>query len=419
MACKKDTPQNEGIIERFLQSYNYAENTRKHYRSNLKKYFNYLGVNPETYFDKKRDYKNDLLSFVRSLYDRPPLTQKCLINSVKQFLSEYDVDLKPKVWRNIRNRGKRQKPVTQDKIPTNAELKQILQHGDIKERTLFLVLSSSGMRIGEATQIEWYDIDFEKRRINIKAEYTKTGSHRVTFFTEEAQDSLLEWKKVLEDYHRNKKKRYWYYRKFFDGNNEIKPDNRVFPFCEDSARHMWRKLIYKAGPPFNEQDKTTRRYLYHVHSLRKYFSARLKVNKMPNDMVERLMGHEEKYHGCYNVFTQKELHKFYNEHSPCLSVFSDMGKIEGIIESKLQEQNTSISSLVSKNKALNEEMETLRVELSKIKFFYKNVTGLIDPEVLEKIDKENEKREREKILPEEFLKYYKDEVPTNISQINK
>jgi len=405
---------NSRIIEDFLGSYNFAETTKNHYRSNLKKYFEFLNVDPDTYFEKDQNYKEDVLSFARSLNDRAPLTIKCNLNSVKQFLSEYDVELKPKIWRNIRNRGRRYRPITENKIPTNEELKQILQHGDIKARALFLVLNSSGMRIGEATKITWDDIDFKTRKISIKAGYTKTDNSRYTFISGEALDALIEWKKNIKNYHKNKEKKSWYYRKSLNEKNIIKYYNRVFPFCEDTARFMWNNLLNKAGKPLNRRDPITKRYIYHLHTLRKFFSTRLKISKMPNDMVERLMGHEEKYHGAYNNFSDEELYKFYNEHSSCLSVFSDRRKINDIVESKLQEQNTAISSLVSKNKDLNEEMETLRVELSKIKFYYKSVVGMIGPEVLDKIDKENEK-----ITAEEFLKYEKNEAPMNISVTDK
>jgi len=400
---------NSRIIEDFLEGYNFAENTKSLYRSNLKKYFEFLNVDSDTYFEKDRNYKEDVLSFARSLNDRPPLSIKCNLNSVKQFLSEYDVELKSKIWRNIRNRGRRYRPITENRIPTNEELKRILQHGSIKARALFLVLSSSGMRIGEATKITWDDIDFKTRKITIKAGYTKTDNSRYTFISEEALDALIEWKKNINKYHKNKEKKSWYYRKSLNEKNIIKYYNQIFPFCEDTARFMWNNLLNKAGKPLNRRDPITKRYIYHLHTLRKFFSTRLKINKMPNDMVERLMGHEEKYHGAYNGFTEEELHKSYDEHSSCLSVFSDRRKINDIVESKLQEQNTAISSLVSKNKDLNDEMEILRVELSKIKFYYKNVAGMIDPEALDKIDKENEK-----ITAEEFLKYEKNEVPMNI-----
>jgi len=134
---------------------------------------------------------------------------------VKQFLLEYDVEIKSKIWRNIRNRGKRYRPITENKIPTNEELKQILQYGGINARALFLVLSSSGMRIGEATKITWDDIDFKTRKISIKAGYTKTDNSRYTFISEEALDALIEWKKNIKNYHKNKEKKSWYYRKSF------------------------------------------------------------------------------------------------------------------------------------------------------------------------------------------------------------
>jgi len=195
MSWKITKPFKSKIIDDFLDSYNFAETTKQNYKNNLKKYFEFLNENPDTYFEKNRDYKQDVLRYARFLNGSPPLTIKCKLNSVKQFLLEYDVELKPKLWGNIRNRGKRYRPITENKIPTNEELKQILQYGGINARALFLVLSSSGMRIGEATKITWDDIDFKTRKISIKAGYTKTDDSRYTFISEEALDALIEWKK--------------------------------------------------------------------------------------------------------------------------------------------------------------------------------------------------------------------------------
>jgi len=57
---------NSRIIEDFLEGYNFAENTKSLYRSNLKKYFEFLNVDPDTYFEKDRNYKEDVLILASS-----------------------------------------------------------------------------------------------------------------------------------------------------------------------------------------------------------------------------------------------------------------------------------------------------------------------------------------------------------------
>jgi len=70
----------------------------------------------------------DIKHFAQHLQQRPPTTQRNYLNSIKKFLEEYDIELKKKIWKNIHNRIKGNRPVTIDKIPNNSELKVLLSH---------------------------------------------------------------------------------------------------------------------------------------------------------------------------------------------------------------------------------------------------------------------------------------------------
>ena len=78
-----------------------------------------------------------------------------------------------------------------DRIPTNAELEAILMNLANHGRTLFSVLASSGMRIGEALSSRAQDAGLPKDpvRINIRGEYRKTGDPRTFFVGLEAFES--------------------------------------------------------------------------------------------------------------------------------------------------------------------------------------------------------------------------------------
>ncbi|MEM2027605.1 MAG: site-specific integrase [Candidatus Bathyarchaeia archaeon] len=105
------------------------------------------------------------------------------------FLMENDIELPALFWR------KGSRALMLDKVPSNAELRQILNHMDAKGRSLFLVLASSGMRIGEALKLMVEDVDLasEPPRINIRGEYTKTGNPRIAFISSEAKETIQEW----------------------------------------------------------------------------------------------------------------------------------------------------------------------------------------------------------------------------------
>ncbi|HID43654.1 MAG TPA: site-specific integrase [Archaeoglobaceae archaeon] len=81
-------------------------------------------------------------------------------------------------------------------------LRTILQHMDVKGKTLVLMLASSGMRIRERLQIRLEDINLETdpAEIVIRGENTKTEEQRDVFISREAKQMLKEWLKVRESY---------------------------------------------------------------------------------------------------------------------------------------------------------------------------------------------------------------------------
>lgn len=144
-------------IDQFLAMF--SPTTQTVYKSHLKSFFKSIDADPKTYFDGERDYEADVTQFWLSMKDRPPKTIHSAIHAVKSFLREYDIEIPYKFWNKINRRTKGSRAVTIEEIPTNSQLKEILQHGGIKARALFLMLSSSGMRIGEALQLLPDDID--------------------------------------------------------------------------------------------------------------------------------------------------------------------------------------------------------------------------------------------------------------------
>ena len=70
-----------------------------------------------------------------------------------------------------------------DKVPSNAELRRILTYMPIQGKALFLMLESSGMRIGEALQLKLGDVDLESDpvMVEIRGDYTKSGNPRRAF----------------------------------------------------------------------------------------------------------------------------------------------------------------------------------------------------------------------------------------------
>lgn len=131
-----------------------------------------------------------------------PLTVRTKITSVKNWLIECGIEFKENFWNNLDRQVKGSKPVILDKTPNKKELRQLLTHMRAKGRAFFLLLASSGMRIGEALQLKMDGITLNEDlvKIHIRREYTKSGNPRITFGSRESCEALGEWLKIREDH---------------------------------------------------------------------------------------------------------------------------------------------------------------------------------------------------------------------------
>jgi len=148
-------------VDEFLQNY-HIESTRKSYRVSLNKFFKIIEADPNTYFEEKRDFLNDvkILWSKLLLEERPPLTIKQNMMVVKTFLEEYNVIFPQGEWRKMRRRIPGSRAATLDQAPTCKDLKKILTHANAMKRALFLIACSSGIRISTILKLEPGDIDF-------------------------------------------------------------------------------------------------------------------------------------------------------------------------------------------------------------------------------------------------------------------
>gem|GEM_PF-2277166 len=265
------------------------------YASFLERYFEELEL-------PSRVFKDDLLLFINWLTEkqhRPPKTIALYATAAKVFFAEHGYPIPEEEWRLIRKRKlPSAKPSTEDRIPTQAELRRILDCLPTMGRALVLFLASTGCRLGEALQLKVEDLeegeesllDMEPPRAKIRHQYTKGGkAGRVVYMTYEARDALKTWLQARKGL----KKR----------NGEAYEGNRVFPITEANARYMWNQALRKAGIG-EERDGTTGRRKLHLHCLRKFFRSK---SGLDFDTVNALMGHEAYLDEAYRRKEENEV----------------------------------------------------------------------------------------------------------------
>jgi len=339
--------------EAFIRTYT-SQSTIRTYKASIKKFFRHiyqeqfttLEEAAEKYFAEDRDHQEDITSFFIAIKDSPPKSVTTYLAAVKAFLIENDIELKQKFWRKLKRRKKGSRALTQDTVPSNKQLRQIFTHMRAKGKALFLVLSSSGMRIGETLQLQLDDLDLDSKpaKIHIQGAYTKSGNPRTAFISSEATETLTSWLKI-----RDKSLKAAIGRS--RGHKPKEDDNRVFSFTKINAYAIWNNALDKAG--LNGRDKTTDRRKFHPHVLRKFFRSQLGT-VIPVDVVEALMGHEGYLTQVYRRYSLEQLGEFYLKGEATLSVFTEMEEVSKL-RKEVKERNKILQTLV--NGLTRENME--------------------------------------------------------------
>jgi integrase len=277
----------------------------------------------------------------------------------------------------VKGRG----PRSFDEVPSDvAVLRKILLNMDLKGKALFLTLASSGMRIGEALQLELDDIDLTKNPpyIYIRGLNSKTGEKRISFISSEAKEALEEWLKQRKN---------WLESSINKGKglevSKSAEDNRIFPFSENIANVMWNNALEKAG--LTKRDKETGRRTLHPHILRKWFRTRL--GKINPDYTEAIMGHTPYLEAVYRRYGTEELANFYLENQHLLYIFTDaseLSRLRNEVDNRIKSQGELIEGILLENIALKKSLNELQAKISEFEK-YKEVLELLKDTKLQEL----------------------------------
>lgn len=377
-----------------------SDSTKLVYRSGVRAFARVVNGDPdldkslEAYVTQvKKEERNpfgDLLTFAISLTekDTPPKTANVYLTAVQSFFEHaLDFELTKKQRKQLRNRmprGKRARTVEEDL--TRDRLRQILTHCDTKGKALFLFLESSGIRVGEALQLDFNDLNLESMpvKVNVRGEYTKSGDKYYSFISKEAKEALDEWLKVRGEYLRTSVRRGVGLSKTGHGRGlKSVKDGRIFPFSSSVPIHMWNNALRKAG--LENHDKGTGRRTLHIHMLRKVFSSRMKL-VVPQVIVEALMGHEGYLDDAYRRYTEAEIKEWYLKGEPHLYIFvpQELRKIQTQFNAELEEMTKKVNDLLYGNQKLiiqrdeqREQIKELTEDLGEVRAEFKHLVDFL------------------------------------------
>jgi len=280
----------------------------------------------------------------KSIMSRMPAVKGYLRNLGLRFSSE-DYKQMVRIPRVIRQR---EEPVTKELI---IKLQRCLPP---KLQTVILVLSASGIRLGELVQLELGDVDFTTHptTIRLRAETTKTRTERETYLTTEATNSLKEYLKRSFAWNENEDNPNLKNIKIFGRTSKIinlkrKLDPKQPPHLHaESLLHNSLRYFLEKNPGLNSRNKNGRKVI-HFHAFRKYFRTTV-GNACGRDFAEELMGHGFYMDTYYQVSVEKR-QEMYLKAEPYLTIsdFKAVEKDMKVLSTKYQNLENKVDDLMA------------------------------------------------------------------------
>ncbi|MCE9616743.1 MAG: site-specific integrase [Nitrosarchaeum sp.] len=369
----------ENLIQNFLDSVyvlSHSKNSTDVYRTGIKHFTKFvqeqyqkslkdiISAIKEEQMDKYQILKDFVIYLDKA--GKKPASIKIWVVGTKGFLKHsgikiYHEDFKMTV-RLPKRVQQREEPLTKEIIL------RIFNNVSAKIRTIILVATASGMRIGEIIQLKLSDVDFDSKptKIRIRADITKTRESRETFLTVEATNSLkdyltrfFEWKedesnKNLQDlliFSRTSKS----YRKSNNDRKKTPQQNNSSILINSMKRHI-------ENIPELSRLNENGRHMVHFHAFRKYFRT-VVGNAVGRDYAEALMGHHFYLDTYYNLPEEKK-REMYLQAEPFLTI-SDYARIEKDLHSVKQRQKQIEEKQLDLIQLINDDHMKLPASLQK------------------------------------------------------
>ena len=141
-------------------------------------------------------------------------------------------------------------------IPSKEDLQRFYASLEtLKEKTLFLIYATTGLRRSEVLSLKITDVDFERRMIIPKKDSSKTKHAWISFFNGEAEEVVREYLATRKD-----------------------SNPKLFPLGKEGLNRLWRRAIEKTGIYITPQ------------VLREWFACEMARLKVPDRYVDAFCG---------------------------------------------------------------------------------------------------------------------------------
>jgi len=311
-------------VRRLIERRNFKRKTIESYVDGIKDFCNYFGKSPSDLVEWFRGMSDEeIIRTFREWFDARKrfLAPKSLWNwkgAVMALLIENDVKAIDRVSRELAREFRRSvgrvRTLLKRDLATKEEIVKILRVCGPREKALFTLMASSGLRLSSAVNLklenvkdDLWDTSPSCYMIEIPESISKEGEPYITFMTWEAAEYLRDYLKLREK-----------------SGETITPSTYLFisregnPLSKSRVENMWRDLCLNAGldmrpvkipgrlPRWIKGGRIKRvrgvRYNLRIHSLRKFFKTTLTISGVDRLAAEAMMGHSLTQFGVESIY---------------------------------------------------------------------------------------------------------------------
>lgn len=301
--------------------------TKVNYRSKLKQFFEYLGLQGDleqqgqTFLERVRKEENRywaqenimlFLDFQKQRVLKKEISAGTVWSSyrpIKAFCDAYDDVTDMIRWKRISKALPRAKSFSNDRAPTIEEIRKLVRYPDRRIKPIIYTMVSSGIRLGAWDYLRWKHvtpITDEKgggEEVVVAAKllvYAGDAEEHYTFITPEAYRALKEWMDFRVSYGEKITGDSWVMRNIWR-TADVKPEKEKTgriglatqprKLTSAAVKKILGRALWEEGLRPHALTEGTRRHEWKaVHGYRKFFKTRAE-QVMNRTNVEYLMGH--------------------------------------------------------------------------------------------------------------------------------
>jgi len=292
--------QKEDVYSNFINSIKSAV-TKKIYQYNLRLFMEFCDVNK---FEDLIGLQNQIIPYLMSLREKK-LSYNSIstrLNAIYHFYDMNDVSLNKKKIKMFKGEYVRK---VVDRAYTREEIKKILDVSDLRAKTIFLLMSSSGIRIGALPGIKIRNLERINNIYKITV-YEGSNSQYFTFCSPECAsylDAYLDFRTASGE---NLNKDSYLIREQFDISDLEQIKNKTKGMSISGIESLLSIILLKSGVRAISHSQN-RKEVARAHGCRKFFTTQCVNSKVNPEIREMLLGHKIGLASCYYRPTQDEM----------------------------------------------------------------------------------------------------------------